>query len=110
LDKEKTIGDNPYIPKPADYFSKYNESIEENFGTQQKESLALQKLTFELFNNDDGKKWLDEIKSGLAKQMCIINICANNGALLLAEQRGKMLLIEEILMTIQAHKDFLKSN
>lgn len=109
MSEESNIENNPYIPKPEDYFEGYNKSIAENFGTHQKEAMEQQKLTFLVFDNEEGRKWIKMMKEDFIRQFCMIDMTANNAGLCMANMHGSLLTLLQIEAAINAYKEFLKS-
>lgn len=103
-----SIENNEYMHNPAHYFAGYNKSIQDNFGENQKEQMAFHKLTFDIFDNDNGRKYIEQRKATLTQQLCMIDLTANNSELYLASLRGSLSSLLEIEQIVIAYKLFIK--
>jgi hypothetical protein len=94
---------NPYIDG-EDYFDQYAKGGSEPENTV----LEYQTLTYKIFANEDGLKWLQTTKDVLSAN--IIEFEGKDSALRLAEAQGMRKQILEVFKLLATHQSYINGN
>jgi hypothetical protein len=100
---EMRIEDNPFVPKPEDYFEEYNEENDKGFDNK---AFKHQELTYRLFTTQDGIEWLKNEKLDVMQKF--IDLGSKNADLYLAMLQGVRVQLHNIEQMVLSHKHHLE--